>query len=415
MKWARKDKFVKPYQHMSKSTSIPLTDTGTAAPLRLLHVVPTYYPAVRYGGPIRSVHALCASLVRRGHKVCVYTTNVDGDANSDVTLGEPVDMDGVMIRYFPVPALRRLFWSPSLAQRLRKTIHAFDLVHLHSIFLWPTYVAARTAKRAAVPYVMSPRGMLVNDVIRGKSHLAKSAWIALVERRSFAQAAGLHVTAEIEGTEARALDLKLPEIFCVPNGVRWPDRHQPLSEGPFAGMRRPYALFLSRINHKKGLDRLIRAWKWVPELELIIAGNDEEDYLPELRALAQNEGVANRLQFVGPVNDEHKWGLYESAEMFILPSYSENFGNVVAEAMAMACPVVVTPEVGLANLVRHAGAGVVTPGDPTILARAITDLHRDEVRRKRSGSAGRQAAIEHLSWEGVAAQMEAEYYRLLGR
>src|SRR5271169_4056294 len=94
--------FVEPYQHMLKPTSIPLTVDGAGAPLRLLHVVPTYYPAVRYGGPIRSVHALCASLVRRGHQVCVYTTNVDGGANSDVALGEPVDMDGVVIHYFPV-------------------------------------------------------------------------------------------------------------------------------------------------------------------------------------------------------------------------------------------------------------------------------------------------------------------------
>jgi glycosyltransferase involved in cell wall biosynthesis len=410
-----KDTSIEPNQPMLKSRSNPLAAQASAVPLRLLHVVPAYYPAVRYGGPIRSVHALCASLVRRGHQVSVYTTNVDGDADSDVPLGRPVDMDGVMIYYFPVPTLRRLFWAPALGKQLRSAISAFDLVHLHSIFLWPTYVAARAAKRAAVPYVMSPRGMLVGDVIRLKSRLVKSAWINLVERRSFAEAARLHVTAEIEGKEALALGLKLPEIFCVPNGVSWPSRHQPLSEGPFRATPKPYALFLSRINRKKGLDRLIRAWKWVPQLVLIIAGNDEEDYLPELKALAQSEGVADRLQFVGSVSDEHKWALYESAEMFVLPSYSENFGNVVAEAMAMACPVVVTPDVGLAKLVGEVGAGVVTPGDPPILAKAITDLHRDEIRRKRSGLLGRQAAIEYLSWGGAAAQMEAEYHRILGR
>jgi glycosyltransferase involved in cell wall biosynthesis len=148
---------------------------------------------------------------------------------------------------------------------------------------------------------------------------------------------------------------------------------------------------------------------------LHIAGNDDENYLPELKRLADGEGVAHRLQFVGSVSDEHKWALYESAEMFVLPSYSENFGNVVAEAMAMACPVVVTPEVGLAKLVREVGAGVVAQGEPRIFADAITQLHGDEVRRKRLGVSGRRAAIERLSWGGVAAQMEAEYYRILGR
>jgi glycosyltransferase involved in cell wall biosynthesis len=400
---------------MLKSPSVRLVAGKSKISLRILQVIPAYYPAVRYGGPIRSVHALCASLVSRGHQVSVYTTNVDGNGDSDVPLGRPVDMDGVLVYYFPVPALRRLFWCPALARQLRGAIADFDLVHLHSIFLWPTYIAARVAYRAGVPYVLSPRGSLVGDLIRGKSRLVKSAWINLVERRSLARAARLHVTAEIEGDEAKALGLKLPEIFCVPNGVGWPSRHLPLAAGPFDSIQRPYALFLSRINRKKGLDRLICAWKWVPQLELIIAGNDEEDYLPELKALARSEGVADRLNFIGSVSDEHKWALYENAEMFILPSYSENFGNVVAEAMAMACPVVVTPEVGLAKFVREVGAGVVTSGEPSILAQAVAELHRDEFRRKRCGALGRQAAIRHLSWEGVGAQMESEYNRIVGR
>jgi glycosyltransferase involved in cell wall biosynthesis len=387
----------------------------SAAPLRVLHVVPSYYPAVRYGGPIRSVQALCASLVSRGHHVSVYTTNIDGDNDSDVPLGEAVELEGVSIHYFPVPALRRLFWSPGLTRKVRESVAEFDLVHLHSIFLWPTYVAARAAKRAGVPYLISPRGMLVPDVIRRKSRFAKSVWIDLVERRSFAEAARLHVTAEIEGDEANAMQLELPEIFCVPNGVSWPTTHPSISAGPFGSVPRPYALFLSRINRKKGLDRLIRAWKWVTELTLIVAGNDDEDYLAELKVLADSEGVADRLRFVGAVSDVHKWALYENAEMFVLPSYSENFGNVVAEAMAMSCPVVVTPDVGLAKLVQEVGAGVVTPGEPQVLAQAIMELHHDEIRRKRQGALGRRAAIERLSWDGVAAQMESEYCRILGR
>jgi glycosyltransferase involved in cell wall biosynthesis len=361
------------------------------------------------------VHALCASLVRRGIQVSVYTTNVDGNSHSDVPLGTPVDMDGVSVHYFPVPAFRRLYWSPALARQLRKTVAEFDLVHLHSVFLWPTYIAARLAHRAGIPYLISPRGMLVGDVIRNKSRFVKSAWINLIERRSIAQAARLHVTAEIEGDEVKALGLKLPEIVCVANGVTWPSRHISLAAGPFANTPRPYALFLSRVNRKKGLDRLISAWKWVPQLALMIAGNDEEGYLPRLKALALSEGVADRVLFLGPVSDEHKWALYENAEMFVLPSYSENFGNVVAEAMAMACPVVITPEVGLAKLVSAIGAGVVTPGEPRILAQAITELHQNELQRKRLGAHGRLAAIDHLSWEGVAGQMEAVYNRILGR
>ena len=114
-----------------------------ARKLSILHVVPSYYPATRYGGPIRSVHALCAALVKHGHRVHVYTTNVDGPGVSDVPIGRPVDMDGVQVTYFGVPAIRRLYWSPTLARRLKETINDFDVVHLHSVFLWPTWAAAR--------------------------------------------------------------------------------------------------------------------------------------------------------------------------------------------------------------------------------------------------------------------------------
>lgn len=236
---------------MPKPSVVRLVTAASNIRLRILQVIPTYYPAVRYGGPIRSVHALCVSLVRRGHQVTVYTTNIDGNADSDVPLGRPVDIDGVSVFYFPVPALRRIYWCPALARQLRAAVSDFDIVHLHSVFLWPTYIAARAAHRAGVPYVISPRGSLVGDLIHRKSRFVKTAWINLVERRSLARAARLHVTAEIEGDEAKALGLKLPEIFCVPNGVDWPSHHPSLAAGPFGNIPKPYALFLSRINHKR--------------------------------------------------------------------------------------------------------------------------------------------------------------------
>jgi glycosyltransferase involved in cell wall biosynthesis len=381
-------------------------------PLRILHVVPTYYPAVRYGGPIRSVHGLAAALVRRGHDVHVFTTSVDGDADLDVPLDQPVDMDGVIIHYFRVPALRRLFWAPTLGSRLREAIATFDIVHLHSVFLFPTRAAARAAVRAGVPYVVSPHGMLIRDVIQRRSRWAKTAWIRMVERTTLARAAAVHVTAELERAELRALDLQLPQIVAhVPNGIDIPAQTVPLSKAAVVGLPQRYALFLSRINWKKGLDRLIEAWQWVPELPLVIAGNDDEGYRPKLEALAQSLGVADRVLFVGPVSDEHKWAMYEQAQLFLLPSYSENFGIVVAEAMAMGCPVVVTPEVGIAQLVESAAAGVVASNDPPKLAAVIVALLADEARRRELGRRGREFARAHLSWTGIVEQMEHLYQR----
>src|SRR5487761_2434080 len=111
--------------------------------MRLLHVVPSYYPAVRYGGPIRSVHGLCRALARRGHEVHVYTTNVDGPGVSAVPTDRPVDMDGVQVHYFEVQSPRRLYRSPAMRRCLRATVGGFDAVHIHSVFLWPTWAGAR--------------------------------------------------------------------------------------------------------------------------------------------------------------------------------------------------------------------------------------------------------------------------------
>src|SRR5262245_14348096 len=150
--------------------------------MRILHVVPTYFPAIRYGGPIFAVHGLCRALAARGHEVEVFTTNIDGHGNSAVPIGVPVILDGVQVWYFRSRVLRRLYWAPECARMLRREIGKFDAVHLHSVFLWPTWAAARAARRAEIPYVLSPRGMLVKELIARRSWLAKSMWINLIER-----------------------------------------------------------------------------------------------------------------------------------------------------------------------------------------------------------------------------------------
>src|SRR5439155_8383998 len=152
------------------------SETVPLQPMRLLHVVPTYLPATRYGGPIFAVHGLCRALARRGHEVHVFTTNVDGDGVSDVPLDRPVNLDGVHVHYFGA-SLRRIYFSPGMRRMLEKRVRDFDVVHAHSVFLWPTAAAARAAHARGVPYVISPRGMLVNELIERKSRFAKRAWI----------------------------------------------------------------------------------------------------------------------------------------------------------------------------------------------------------------------------------------------
>ena len=190
--------------------------------MKILHVVPTYYPATRYGGPIRSVHGLASAQASQGHDIHVYTTNADGEGVLPVPLDRPVRLDGVNVWYFATSVGRRIYWSPKMRQALALNIKNFDILHLHSVFLWPTTMAARAARKARIPYVLSPRGMLVGDLIRRKSSLAKRAWISLFERRNIEQAAAIHLTSETEASELRALGLRCKRSTVVPNGVDLP-------------------------------------------------------------------------------------------------------------------------------------------------------------------------------------------------
>jgi glycosyltransferase involved in cell wall biosynthesis len=380
--------------------------------MRILQVIPTYLPAVRYGGPIFATHALCKALVARGNSVEVYTTSHDGSAPKS---GTSRVLDDVTVHYFASDHLRRLSWAPGLAAQLAGTIGQFDIVHLHSTFLWPTWAAARQARKARTPYVLSPRGMLVKDMIRRRNRLVKSAWIAFAERANVEHAAAVHVTSELEGKELAAFGWKLPRIAVIANGVE-----EEIESGEISGdakdvtRSQPYALFLGRLSWKKGLDRLLRAFAQTGDGMLVIAGTDDEGLSSGLRKLADELGLGARVRILPrTILDADKAHLFHSARVFVLPSYSENFGNAVLESMAAGVPVVVTPEVGAAEIVSRASGGLVAAGEPQPLSAAINRFMQDESHARQTGGAGRQYVLKNCGWAGAAAEMEDLYRQCL--
>jgi len=188
--------------------------------------------------------------------------------------------------------------------------------------------------------------------------------------------------------------VSLPSPFVVPNGVD-------LEPRPDVPRDETTLLFLGRINWKKGLDRAIEL---LPGLDarLIIAGNDEENLTPALRALAEKLGVADRVQFTGPVYGAAKWELMARATLFVLLSMSENFGNAVLEALMMETPAVLSAEVGLAEDVVRADAG-------TTNIEEIAALLADRERRAAMGRNGRALVEAKFTWPRVAAAMEEAY------
>jgi glycosyltransferase involved in cell wall biosynthesis len=386
--------------------------------MRILHVVPTYYPAVRYGGPIYSVHALCRALAAAGHQVHVVTTSVDGAADSDVPHGCPVDLDGVWVHYFRSRLLRRIYWSPDLAAALGSMTADFDVTHLHSVFLFPTWAGARSAARARVPYVLSPRGMLDRDLIAQRSAAAKRAWIRLVERGNLTQAACIHLTSTEERRALLDLGLALAPISIIPNGVEAPTPFSPnaISADVRTLLSRGFdILCFGRISWKKGLDRLIRGIAELPHARAVIAGNDEEGYADKLEKLAAQFGVGDRVRILArQITGADKEALFAGARLFALPSVSENFGNVIVEAMIRAVPVVVTERVGAAEIVAASGGGVVVRTDNDAFSSALASVLWSSERLAAMSAAGAKYARHQLTWHGIAHRFDELYRKISG-
>jgi glycosyltransferase involved in cell wall biosynthesis len=346
-----------------------------------------------------AVHGLCRALAARGHDVTVFTTNVDGEGESAVPVDAPVPMDGVTVRYFRVGRPRRLFRSPAMARRLREEIHSFDVVHVHSSFIWPPWAAAREARRAGRPYLFTPHGMLVPRLIRERGRWRKTVWVRLLEGSLLRQAAGIHVTSRAEAADVAALGFGACRFYLVPFGVE-------VDDTPAEPALPPRVLFLGRISWKKGLGVLVDAMAGVPGAELVVAGNDDEGLTGRLRERAAARGLAGRVRFVGPVYGEAKAALLRSAAVFALPSKGENFAVAALEAMAVGLPVVLSEDVGLAADVIESGAGLAVPASPEAVAGALRRVLETPGAREVMGAAGRHLARERFSWESVAARME---------
>jgi glycosyltransferase involved in cell wall biosynthesis len=358
-------------------------------------------------------------LAEAGHDVHVFTTSVDGENDSDVPLGEPVELDGVKVTYFRSRRLRRLYWSPPMRQALAAAIPTFDLVHLHAVYLWPMWAGARIARAHGVPYVSSPRGMLVPELIRRKNRWVKKAWIALIERRNLERAAALHATSTVEADHLHAFGWSLPQISIIPHGVDDPEplAGRPVSPDVAAAISAgPYVLALGRINWEKGLDRLIAALPHAPTARLVIAGDDREGHASTLSDLARREAVGERVTILARhVDGADKEALFAGAALFAMTSLSENFGLASFEAMRRGLAVLVTREVGMSEIVREARAGVVVEGSAPAIAAGLNALLADATASQAMGRAGQGHVVAHCGWPAAAAQMSALYQAVVAR
>ncbi len=385
--------------------------------MRTLHVTPYFAPAFRYGGPPRSVLGLCRALGAAGIDALVLTTTADGPAELPASPAEGSRYEGVAVRYLPRAFPRRLFGARGLGRALDEAIARCDLVHIHGLWTLPGWAAARRARRAGVPIVISPRGMLDPGTIAQRAWRKRIAYAA-VEKRNLMGAALLHATSS---AEAQALRLRAPgaPIVTVPNGVDAPEagrdpRPARLRLGIAEGA--PLLLFLGRIHPIKRLDLLAAAFDRVraalPDAHLVIAGPDERG---ERRRLEPHFAAAGRsVHWVGETGDAEKWALLAAADLLVLCSDSESFGMSALEAMAAGTPVVVTHTCPWAD-VENAGAGFWVAQEPEAMAGAALAVLSDSGRAAAMGARGRALAIARYSWEAAASVLAARYRDIIER
>lgn len=278
------------------------------------------------------------------------------------------------------------------------------LLHDHGIWLPSNHASARVARRLGVPRIVTAHGMLDPWAMRWHGARKRLAW-RLYQRRDLAETAMLHATSFAEAAAMRSLGFEQP-IIVIQNGVEAPS--VPLSRQT----RTPrVALFVSRIHPKKGLLNLVDAWAAVRPVdwELWIAGPDELGHEAEVRARAARAGIAANVRFLGPAYGAARTDAFGRAELFVLPTLSENFGLVIAEALASGLPVLTTTRAPWASLVRE-GCGWWVAPPPTGLAeglRAATSAAPETLRAM--GLAGHAFARRRFAWEEIGRRMRAAY------
>jgi glycosyltransferase involved in cell wall biosynthesis len=384
-------------------------DAGDAAVVRVLHVTPFFAPAWVYGGLPESAYQFARHLARAGAAVRVLTTDANGwEQRLDAAaIAAYAHRDGIEVRYCARVARQSV--SLELLGALSEQIRWADLVHLHAAYSFPTIptlLAARVQKR---PLVWTPHGALQRW--SGSRRVGfKSLWekvcIAVAPRELM-----LHLTSEDEAAETRA---RFPRanLGLIPNGVGIPDT---LHRDP-RGTRLRLG-FVGRLDPKKGIENLLAACRILKEqraseFSLAIAGSGLPDYEAKLRHEIDRLELGSAVTMLGDIRGEEKQRMFERTDVAVVPSFTENFAIVVAEALAHGAAVIASTGTPWREVERK-GCGMWVANDPASLADAISKINAMPIAEM--GERGRRWMAADYSWEKCASEMIALYRTLLTR
>jgi glycosyltransferase involved in cell wall biosynthesis len=385
--------------------------------MQVIHVSAYFAPAYGFGGPPRSLLALCRAQQAAGLSIDVFTTTANNGLLLPARPGG-VEVEGVRVRYFPLSAPRRLLGASSMAAPLAAAVRGAALVHVHGLFNRTVWTAAAAARSASVPYVLSPRGMLETAALGHHAWRKRASW-RLFDRRAFEGAACWHATSHLEAETLRRRDGATRRIVVIPNAV------DPVvaDDAACADARRcagvppgaPYVLFLGRVHPIKRLDLLAAAFARMgsraAQVHLVIAGPDERGHRAALAPLFEPLGA--RVHWCGAVDGPRKAGLLSGAAALVLCSDSESFGMSVAESLAAGVPVVVSRTCPWPSI-EAGDCGYWVDQSADGLAGGLTRLLDDPDRSRAMGRRGRELVAREFGAAAIAARWVALYREVSG-
>lgn len=382
--------------------------------MRILHLCSSIDPAT--GGPANVLDRLSRLQAASGHQVTVITADAPGHLGDLLARLKSAGVEAHLRGPHQGPLAKGAGVLDAVRGALARGV---DIGHIHGVWQHTPHWGAGLLRRARVPYVFRPCGML-DPWCLAQGALKKKLFLALRGRRDLNAAAALHFTTETERRLVEPLSLA-PKPYVIANGIDWDEFDPPPARGLFRrslGLNdEPLVVFLSRLHYKKGIELLIPAFAQAAPANAMLAlvGPGEDDYVKSLADLARREGVGERVKFTGMIKGRARLEALIDADVFCLPSYQENFGVAVAEASGVGTPVLISDQVNICDEVIREKVGVVVPCAVPPLAEALQSMLRDRAEIRAMGERGRAWAARTFDWRGIALRIESMYAEVLAR
>ncbi len=357
------------------------------------------------GGLFESVRHLSQAVAAAGNKFQVNVIGTyDSYTDQDIKVWQPI-----AVRTHAIWGHKRFGYARGMTADLFASEP--HLVHVHGMWQYPSIVVLRWARRTSKPYIVSTHGMIEPWALQ-QSRFKKRVAMWLYQRRCLESAFCIRATSALEAQSIRKAGFK-NKIALIPNGAKIPPALSPRNISPDRIRR---VLFLSRIHPKKGLLNLVKAWHEVKPngWQLLIIGPDEVNHLAEVQAAVRARNLQGQIIFQGETLGAEKTKLYCESDLFVLPSFSENFGLVIAEALVCGTPVITTRATPWEELKKHqCGWWIETGVEP--LVRALREaIALSDAERNAMGERGQRLIEEHYTWPAIGRQMIAVYEWMLG-